>query len=106
MLEFIVRVAAVPRELHQGESTLNELIGEAQILLDIDPMRRVRRLKNREDPTLYSFAPTWEDAQWLAAEVNRNGYTRDGWFVAGKFRAEWLGGVAPVVYGELAEKQE
>jgi hypothetical protein len=37
LVEFVHRVARLPRELDQGDSTLNELIGEAQILLDIDP---------------------------------------------------------------------
>jgi hypothetical protein len=55
-------VTRLPREPDQGDSTLNELIGEAQILLDIDPLRRVRKLKEREDPALYLFAPTWEDS--------------------------------------------
>jgi hypothetical protein len=106
LVEFVYRVARLPREPERGDSTLNELIGEAQILLDIDPLRKVRKLKNREDPALYTFTPTWEDAQWLAAEVNRNGYTRDGYFVAGKFWAELLDGRASVVFGEVAKKQE
>jgi hypothetical protein len=104
LLRFVHLIAWLPREPEQGDSTLNELIGEAKVLLDLDPLWRLRRVKNREDPALYTFTPTWEDAQWLAAEVNRSGYTRDGWFVAGKFRAELLDGVVAVVFGEVAKK--
>jgi len=52
----------------------------------------------------YTLTPSWGDVQWLAAEVNRSGYTRDGWFVAGRFRAELLDGVVAVVFGEVSKK--
>jgi hypothetical protein len=104
LLKFVYKVALLPRERGQVDSALNELIDEAEILFDFDPLWRVRRIKSRENPAIYEFTPTWDDAQWLAAEVNRNGYTRDGHFVAGKFRAESLGGVCPVVFGEVAKK--
>jgi hypothetical protein len=106
LVEFVYRVARLRREPEQGDSTLNELIGEAQILLDIDPLRRVRKLKDRVDPALYMFAPTWEDARWVVAEMNRSRYTRDGYFVAGNFWAELLDGRIPVVFGDVAKKQE
>ena len=107
MVEFVYLVARLPREPEQGDSTLNELIGEAQILLDIDPLRRVRKLKGPScDPALYMFTPTWEDAQWLVYEMNRSAFTRDGYFVAGKFWPELLDGRIPVVFGHVAKKQE
>lgn len=58
LVEFVYRVARLKREPEQGDSTLNELIGEAQVLLDIDPLRRVRNLKDLMDPFLYMSAPT------------------------------------------------
>ena len=107
LVEFVYRIARLKREPDQGESTLNELIGEAQILLDIDPLRRVRKLKDcGADPALYMFTPTWEDARWVVAEMNRSRYTQDGYFVAGNFWAGLLDGRIPVVFGDVAKKQE
>ena len=106
LVEFVYLVARLPREPEQGDSTLNELIGKAQILLDIDPLRKVRKLKASVDPVLYMFTPTWEDARWLASEMNRSRFTRDGYFVAGNFWSELLDGRIPVVFGDVAKKQE
>ena len=77
LLKFVYKVALLPRERGQVDSALNELIDEAEILFDFDPLWRVRRIKSRENPAIYEFTPTWDDAQ---------------------------GGVCPVVVGEVAKK--
>jgi hypothetical protein len=38
--------------------------------------------------------------------MNRSGYTRDSYFVAGNFWAELLDGRIPVVFGDVAKNQE